>query len=260
MPPKTKPEAKARRRKPVKSPAKKKPVPSRGKARDLIAKKKAHVMPKKKRAGVPAVPLKQKKRAVPSKPKPKPKTKPVKVVAFDPALELENGQWETFCQRMAMGVFSNYSCYMQAYSDSSADAARSSAPVLLANPSIKARIAWIRADALKNVKVTLEQQLLWYLRVRDTPVGYVDDESPIAQEVQEDIGGTEADGPVLTRKVKTPSKMDASKQIDKLMGFEKPQEVNVNLPYEPPGKSMERLTSKGVDVVAILKRAGLIGT
>lgn len=200
----------------MKSPAKKKPVPSRGKARDLIAKKKA-----KKRAGVPAVPLKQKKRAVPSKPKPKPKTKPVKVVAFDPALELENGQWETFCQRMAMGVFSNYSCYMQAYSDSSADAARSSAPVLLANPSIKSRIAWIRADALKHVKHTIEESVLWCKRVLETPVGFIDDESPLAQEVERTIQGTEEEGVITKVKIKTPSKMDAQKHLDDLLGFKK---------------------------------------
>lgn len=241
----------------MKSPAKKKPVLSRGKARDLIAKKKAHVMPKKKRAGVPAVPLKQKKRAVPSKPKPKPKTK---VDVFDSAQALENGQWETFCQKMALGVFSNYSCYMQAYPGSSAEAARADASRLLTNANIADRIAWIRADALKYVNITLEEQLLWYMRVKDTPVGFVDDESPMAQKVKRTITGTEEQGTITKVEVETPCKMAAAKQIDKLKGFEKPQEVNVNLPYEPPGKSMERLTSKGVDVVAILKRAGLIGT
>lgn len=202
----------------MKSPAKK-PVPTRGKARDLIAKKKVRVMPMKKRAGAPAVPLKQKKRAVPSKPKPK--TKPVKVVAFDPAQALENGQWETFCQKMALGVFSNYSCYMQAYPDSSADAARSSAPVLLANPSIKSRIAWIRVDALKNVKHTIEESVLWCKRVLETPVGFIDDESPLAQEVERTIQGTEEEGVITKVKIKTPSKMDAQKHLDDLLGFKK---------------------------------------
>lgn len=201
------------------------------------------------------------------------------VKAWQPCDALLNGHHETFCQKMALGVFSNYSCYLQAYPEEtvSAAAARVNASKLLTNANIQARIAWIRAEALKNVKITLEQQLLWYLKVRDTPVGYIDEESPLAQEVQRDEvsmggaqgqlkrgaadSGNEVETPEMTVtkvKVKTPSKMDAARQIDKLMGFEKPQELNVNLGYEPPGKAMERLAGRGVDVVAILKKAGLV--
>ncbi len=202
--------------------------------------------------------------------------KAVKPKVTKPSEPMPDGQQETFCQKMAMGVFSNYSCYMQAYPASSSEAARSSSSDLLTKPNIQARIAWIREEALKHVKITLEEQLLWYLRVRETPVGYVDDESPLAQEVQRDEvqtggaqgqlkrgneeSGNEVESPetVVTKvKIKIPSKMDASKQIDKLMGFEKPQELNVNLGYEPPGKAMERLLGKGVDLAAILKNVGL---
>ena len=112
--------------------------------------------------------------------------KAVKPKVTKPSEPMPDGQQEMFCQKMAMGVFSNYSCYMQAYPASSSEAARSSSSDLLTKPNIQARIAWIREEALKHVKITLEEQLLWYLRVMDTPVGYVDDESPLAQEVQRD--------------------------------------------------------------------------
>lgn len=199
-----------------------------------------------------------------------------KTKAWKPSEMLENGQWETFCQKMAMGVYSNYSCYLQAYPESSPDAARRDASRLLTNADIKARIAWIREDALKHVKITLEGQLLWYQRVMEAPVGYIDDESPLAQEVQRDeqqLGGSqgqlkrgkadsgnEMESPevMITKvKIKIPSKMDAAKQIDKLMGFEKPQELNISLGYEPPSKALERIAGKGIDLAAILKKAGV---
>lgn len=206
----------------------------------------------KQRAGAPAHPSKKTAAEGPAAP-------PKKKQVFKASEPMENGQWETFAQKMAMGVFSNYSCYLQAYPESSAEAARRSASELLTNPDIKARIAWIRAEALKNVNITLEEQLLWYIRVKDTPVGFVDDESPMAQKVKRTIMGTEEEGTITKVEVETPCKMAAAKQIDKLKGFEKPQELNVNLGYEPPGKAMERLTGKGVDLAAILKKAGLMG-
>lgn len=147
--------------------------------------------------------------------------KPVKVMPWEAAQALPDGQQERFCQLMALGAYSNYSCYLQAYPNSSAEAARSSSSDLLTNPNIRARIDALRAEALKAVKITLEDQLRWYKTVRDTPVGYVDEESPLAQEVQKEIEGTEETGPILKVKIKTPSKMDAARQIDKLMGYDR---------------------------------------
>jgi len=93
--------------------------------------------------------------------------------------------------------------------------------VLLTNLNIKARIAWIREDALKHVKHTIEESVIWCKRVIETPVGYIDDESPLAQEVERTISGTEAEGVITKVKVKSPSKMDAQKHLDDLLGFKK---------------------------------------
>lgn len=174
-------------------------------------------------------------RAERQKPKTKPKVKAgagrsaritleakaVNVKPWAPSQALPDGQQERFCQLMALGAYSNYSCYLQAYPNSSAEAARSSSSDLLTKPNIRARIDALRAEALKSVKITLEDQLRWYKTVRDTPVGYVDEESPLAQEVQKEIEGTEETGPILKVKIKTPSKMDAARQIDKLMGYDR---------------------------------------
>lgn len=194
-----------------------------------------------------------------------------------PSEMLPDGQQEYFCLKMAEGPYSQKSAYMQAYPDSAPDSARANASRLMTNDSIRGRIEFLRAELIKDVKTTVEESIRWCLLVRDTPVGYVDEESPLAQEVirkemqmggpqgqlkrgNED-SGNENDSPpstIIETKIKIPSKMDAQKQIDKLMGFEKPQEINLNLPYEPPSKAMERLVGKGVNLPEILKKAGLM--
>lgn len=143
--------------------------------------------------------------------------------AWQPCDALLNGHHETFCQKMALGVFSNYSCYLQAYPEETvtAAAARVNASKLLTNANIQARIAWIREEALKSVKHTIEESVLWCKRVIETPVGYIDEESPLAQEVERTITGTEEEGVVTKAKVKSPSKMDAQKHLDDLLGFKK---------------------------------------
>ncbi len=139
-------------------------------------------------------------------------------VASEP---LPDGQQERFCQKMATGAFSNYSCYLQAYPNSSVEAARSSSSDLLTKPNIQARIEWYREQARKNVIHSIEDSILWCKRVIETPVGYIDDESPLAQEVQRDITGTEDEGVVTKVKIKLPSKMDAQKHLDALLGHTK---------------------------------------
>lgn len=184
---------------------------------------------------------------------------PVKEAIWKPEMPLPDGQQERFCRLMALGAYSNYSCYAQAYEGCTLETARANSSRLLTNANIRARIAWIREEALKSVKIRIEESLRWYQTVRDTPVGYVDEESPLAQEVQKEIEGTEETGPILKVKVKIPSKMDAQRQIDKLMGFEKPQEVQVTMAYEPPSKALERAKAKNLDLAGILAKAGLLG-
>jgi len=178
------------------------------------ARKPRHSPPSKTKSARPAARTAVKRRAKPqAKKKPVPRTEQAK--GWRPCDALLNGHHEKFCQKMALGMFSNYSCYLQAYPDSTVEAARVNASKLLTNANIRDRIAWIREDALKRVKITLEEQLLWYQTVAVTPTGYVDAESPLCQEVNYD-----AETGAVT-KIKMPSKMDAKKQIDKLMGFEK---------------------------------------
>ncbi len=156
---------------------------------------------------------------------------------------LEDVQQEYFCLKMAEGPYSQKSAYMQAYPDSSPDSSRANASRLMTNDNIRKRIAHLKKELIKDVKLTVEESIRWCLMVRDTPVGYVDDESPLAQEVTrkemqmggahgqlkrgDADGGNEIETPaavVIETRVKMPSKMDAQKQIDKLMGFDRDKE------------------------------------
>lgn len=144
-----------------------------------------------------------------------------KVRAWTPEQPLPDHQHEGFARLMAQGVYSQTSCYLQVYEDVERSTARvNSSRLVLTNADVRARIEWLKRELVKDVKLTVEDSVRWCLAVRDTPVGYLDDESPLVQEVQRDHAGTE-DAPVLKVKIKMPSKMDAQKQIDKLMGFDR---------------------------------------
>jgi hypothetical protein len=181
----------------------------------------------------------RKGRAKKQRPPPKRGRNVVKGLIPEVVVTLTNAQ-ERFCQLMAKRTLSNTACYMQAYPESSKEAARRSAYDLLTIPDIQARIEWYRAEARKNIIHSIEDSILWCKSVIETPVGDVDEESPLAQEVQRDevqMGGSrgqlkrgnaecgnEEQSPevVVTKvKVKLPSKMDAQKHLDALLGYTK---------------------------------------
>lgn len=165
------------------------------------------------------------------------------VVEWTAEQMIEDDQQEYFCLKMAEGPYSQKSAYMQAYPDSSPDSARANASRLMTKDNIRRRIGYLKKELIKDVKLTVEESIRWCLLVRDTPVGYVDDESPLAQEVTrkemqmggahgqlkrgDEDAGNEVETPaavVIETRVKMPSKMDAQKQIDKLMGFDRDKE------------------------------------
>ena len=179
------------------------------------------------------------------------KRKPRKARVLLPGKETEPGlvaltpEEERFCQLIAKGVFSNYSCYLQVHPTVQTSTARTESSKLLTKPNIQQRIEWYRAEARKNVVHDITESILWCKRVIETPVGYVDDESPLAQEVQrEEIemggsrgqlkrgqaeSGNEESGPAATLvkvKVKMPDKMRAQQHLDALLGHTKADKEN----------------------------------
>lgn len=181
--------------------------------------------------------------------------KPVKVVKakpWDASQALPDGQQERFCRKMAEGPYSLTSAYMQAYPDVERDSARSNVHRLIANDSIRQRIEWLKAEAARLFVVNKAEIVrdLWV--AWKTPIGYIDPESPLAQEVTYD-GETGA-----ITKVKMPGKSDLLKLLVQMEGLEKPKEMNLTVNYEPPNAALERMKGKGIDVADLLKKAGVL--
>lgn len=172
---------------------------------------------------------------------------------------LPNPSEERFCQLYADGRFSGRSCYAQAFGCENEGSARTLAWRLLTKVDITDRIAWLKAAALKGWTCEKEEVMRFLHWVVMTPAGYVDEESPLAQEVTRDLIEKGDDAPdVLKVKVKMPGKKECAELLAKMQGWEKPQEVKLNVSYEPPSKALERAAAKGVDLASILRKAGII--
>lgn len=183
---------------------------------------------------------------------PKAPVKVVKARPWDASQALPDGQQELFCRKMAEGPYSLTSAYMQAYPDVERDSARSNVHRLIANDSIRQRIEWLKAEAARLFVVNKAEIVrdLWV--AWKTPIGYIDPESPLAQEVTYD-GETGA-----ITKVKMPGKSDLLKLLVQMEGLEKPKEMNLTVNYEPPNAALERMKGKGIDVADLLKKAGVL--
>jgi len=134
---------------------------------------------------------------------------------------LKNPKHEAFCQAVANG-----STGVQAYRDEISDGcttktAMEQASRMLADRNVSARVEELQ----KLAETTLEKRLGWnkekaltYLvEILETPVGEVDQDHRLAQEIGYDSEGR--------MKVKLPSKGDAMKQIAAMGGWNSPTEV-----------------------------------
>lgn len=143
---------------------------------------------------------------------------------------------EMFAQLMADGRYSRTSCYAQSHPNVTYDTARAEASTYLAKPCIQARIKFLRDEMLKAWTCEKVEVMRFLHQVVFTPVGYVDEESPMAQEVQRDLIEKGDDMPdVLKVKIKTPGKVEAAKLLAQMQGWEKPKD-------DPLAKAVDGMT------------------
>lgn len=177
----------------------------------------------------------------------------VKVRPWTPDQVLPDGQHELFAQKVALCCYSNTSCYLQAYGDDiKGDSARTNASRLLANANVAARVEHLKTEGAKKAEAEVGEVVRLCLNIMRTPVGYVDEESPLAQEVQRDIQGTEEKGTVTKVKVKIPGKLEAAKLLTEIKGWKKPQEVDLTVNYTRPEEALQKAMGAGVDVKTLL--------
>lgn len=101
------------------------------------------------------------------------------------------------------------------------DAADVCAAKMLGKAKVKEYLSRLREAASKTAEFTRDDLVGYLVQVIKTPVGKVGQESELAQRVKVD-----AEGGFL---VEMPSKIAAAKQLAEVMGWNKPQEVKVDL-------------------------------
>ncbi len=135
------------------------------------------------------------------------------------------GPQQIFAEAYALEANAS-AAYAKAYPKAKANSCRSQAPLLLAKPAIKAEIARIRAAAQERAGgavLTLEEALTFLSDVVRTPVGKVDETSPLAQEVVYDEGPNGS-----SKKVKMVGKSDAMKQLADYLGWSKAKQIEMS--------------------------------
>lgn len=159
-----------------------------------------------------------------------------KVEIPEGAAPLQNAHHERFCLLMAEGRFSQMSCYAQCYPESGIEAARRSASELMTKPDIRARIDWLKKEAARTFAVDKVELMKRLWQIVETPVGYVDAESPLAQEVtSETIQRGDDEPDVLKTKIKVPDKIAAAKLLASMNGWDRPAE-------DPMAKAADAMT------------------
>ena len=126
-----------------------------------------------------------------------------------------NPRQERFCQLYATSGNASAS-YREAYEG--ALGAGQSAFVLLKNPKVKKRLEKLTGETAKKAETNRESLIAFWEEVRDTPVGDVDENHPLAQEFQHSDSGM---------KIKMPSKERAAMELARLTGAYEPEKHEV---------------------------------
>ncbi|WP_397382822.1 terminase small subunit [Prosthecobacter sp.] len=134
-----------------------------------------------------------------------------------------SGPHQKFCEGIVFGL-NQTEAYLEAYPNSSAEAARRSASDLLTKPDIQAEISRMRKaaeDKAGSAVMTLAEKRMFLARVVRTPVGEVDPTSDLCQEyhrTRQMVGRGEDAEEWETEKIKTASKLEAIKIDNDLSG------------------------------------------
>lgn len=129
---------------------------------------------------------------------------------------LPDPQHEMFAKAIAYGAYSQTACYLMAYEEVERSTARVNASRLLTYANVAARVEWLKRESVKLFQVNKAEIMRDLYVGWRTPVGHIDLESPLAQEVSYD-----AQTGAIT-KVKMPGKTDMLKILLQMEGIEKP--------------------------------------
>ena len=129
-------------------------------------------------------------------------------------------QQRRFCELLVAGHPAGRA-YEKAGYRSRGSVADVKASQLVRKDKVVAYLAQLREAASRKAEFTRDDLVGYLVQVIKTPVGEVGEKSPLAQRVKID-----AEGGFL---VEMPSKIQAAKQLAEVMGWNKPQELKVDM-------------------------------
>lgn len=155
---------------------------------------------------------------------------------------LKNPKHEAFAQAVAGGMEAG-KAYRKVYK-SKAKTAETSGPRLFRNVAVKARVRELQEETSKTIAFTKQEALEFLADVIRTPIGDIDETSPLCQEYTVDEinsgggqgklrrgnapeGNERRGDSILRTKLKMPSKLDALKQMAQLCGWNEPEKHDV---------------------------------
>ncbi len=129
-------------------------------------------------------------------------------------------QQRRFCELLMISMPAGRA-YERAGYVAKGDAADAAASRLLGNAKVAAYLERLRAEAAEKAGMDRDGLVQYLVDVLKTPVGKIDANHVLCQEWAMDEEGS--------LRVKMPAKLAAAKQLADIMGWNKPQEVKVNL-------------------------------
>jgi len=132
-------------------------------------------------------------------------------------------QHANFCLLMAGGNINQTHAYMECYPDSNYDSARADAPRLLAKASIQAEVQRLQKLTTTSKVMSMAEKREFLAEVKRTPIGEIDESSPLAQEKTVTISQYGQ-----STKIKMMSKKDAVDIDNKMAGHYEPDVVEYN--------------------------------
>lgn len=130
-----------------------------------------------------------------------------------------NDRQRRFCEFVVQGMPAGRA-YERAGYQARGDAADAHAARMVGNGRVSEYLQLLRADAARKAEFTRDDLVGFLVQVIKTPVGEVGEKSQLAQKLNVSDSGVT---------IEMPGKIQAAKQLADIMGWNKPQEVKVDL-------------------------------
>lgn len=163
-----------------------------------------------------------------------------------------NIRQQRFCELVVSGM-SATQAYIAAGYNVDAKSAGTAGPRLLENVAVKAQVAAMRAKDARKSEFTRENLAAQLIAAYITPVGAVDENSPLAEEVIRTtvVTGTGKNKRTETRvRVKMMGKLQSGRLLCDMYGWKEPEQLVV----ETGPKTLDAIKERAQSVVSALDR------